>query len=92
MRIGFVGVRDGRLVRRLAAAGVRVFACWTDDLAGDARIALLSDAVAVARALAAPRVVWRRWPSSPLPSQRRPARRSRHATMHRRLSLTQRVS
>ena len=50
MRIGFVGVRDGRLVRRLAAAGVRVFACWTDDLAGDARIALLSDAVAVARA------------------------------------------
>jgi len=58
MRIGFVGVRDGRLVRRLAAAGVRVFACWTDDLAGDARIALLSDAVAVARALGAPRVVW----------------------------------
>ena len=58
MNIGFVGVRDARLARRLAASGVRVCACWTDGLAGDARIELLPDAVAVARALGAPRVVW----------------------------------
>ena len=58
MKTGFVGVRHARLARRFAAAGVHVFACGADDLAGDARIALLPDAVAVARALAAPRVVW----------------------------------
>jgi len=58
MKIGLVGVRDSRLARRLASAGVRVFACAADDLAGDARIVLLPDAVAVAQALAAPRVVW----------------------------------
>ena len=58
MNIGFVGVRDTPLVRRLAAGGVRVFACGTDDPAAGARIEVLPDAVAVARALATPRVVW----------------------------------
>jgi 6-phosphogluconate dehydrogenase (decarboxylating) len=58
MKIGLVGVRDARLARRFACAGVRVFACGADDLAGDARIVLLPGAVAVAQALAAPRVVW----------------------------------
>jgi 6-phosphogluconate dehydrogenase len=58
LNTGFVGVRDARLAYRFAAAGVRVFACWTDGLPGDAGIELLPDAVAVARALAAPRVVW----------------------------------
>ena len=58
MKIGLVGVRDARLARRFASAGVRVFACGADDLLGDARIVLLPNAVAVAQALAAPRVVW----------------------------------
>lgn len=58
MKIGFVGVREGSLARRLASAGVRVFACDAPLLSGDARIVLLPNAVAVAQALAAPRVVW----------------------------------
>lgn len=58
MKIGLVGLRDARLARRLASAGVRVFACGADDLAGDARMVLLPSAVAVAQALAAPRVIW----------------------------------
>jgi 6-phosphogluconate dehydrogenase len=58
MKIGLVGVRDARLARRLASAGVHVFACGADDLAGDARIVRLPGPVAVAQALAAPRVVW----------------------------------
>ena len=58
MKIGLVGLRDPRLARQFASAGVHVFACCADDLAGDARIVLLPNAVAVAQALAAPRVVW----------------------------------
>ena len=58
MKIGLVGLRDARIARRLASSGVHVFACGAKDLAGDARIVLLPDAVAVAHALAAPRVVW----------------------------------
>jgi len=60
MDIGFVGLRDDRVARRLAAAGVRVFGC---DPAGgvDALSTIvvpLHDAVAVAKALTAPRVAW----------------------------------
>jgi len=40
MRIGFAGVRDARLARRLAASGVRVVACWTDDLASDTTLSV----------------------------------------------------
>jgi 6-phosphogluconate dehydrogenase (decarboxylating) len=58
MKIGLVGLRDPRLAHRLASAGVRVFACGAEELAGDARIVLLPNAVAVTQALAAPRVVW----------------------------------
>jgi 6-phosphogluconate dehydrogenase len=58
MKIGLVGMRDARLARRFASAGVHVFACGADELAGDARIELLPNAVAVAQALAAPRLVW----------------------------------
>ena len=58
MKIGLVGLRDARLARRFACSGVHVFACGADDLLGDARIVLLPSAVAVAQALAAPRVVW----------------------------------
>ena len=58
MKIGLVGLRDARLARRFASAGVHVYACGADDLLGDARIVLLPDAVAVAQALAAPRVMW----------------------------------
>jgi 6-phosphogluconate dehydrogenase len=58
MKIGLVGVRDASLARRFASAGVHVFACGAEDLAGDARVVLLESAVAVAQALAAPRVVW----------------------------------
>ena len=58
MKIGLVGVRDARLARRLASAGVRVFACGAADLLGDARIVLLPNAVTVAQSLPAPRVVW----------------------------------
>src|SRR5262245_53600398 len=58
MKIGLVGLRDPRLARRFASSGVRVFACGAEDLVGDARIVLLPDAVAVAQALASPRVVW----------------------------------
>ena len=58
MKIGLVGLRDSRLARRFACSGVHVFACGSQGLEGDARIALLPNAVAVAQALAAPRVVW----------------------------------
>jgi 6-phosphogluconate dehydrogenase (decarboxylating) len=58
MRIGLVGMRDTRLARRFAAAGVHVFACGAGHLASDARIVILPNAVAVAQALASPRVVW----------------------------------
>lgn len=58
MKIGLVGVRDPGLARRFAAAGVHVFACGAEELAADARIVLLPNAVAVSQALAPPRVVW----------------------------------
>ena len=58
MRIGFVGMRDARLVRRFASAGVQVFATAAIALERDARIVVLDGAVAVARALAAPRVIF----------------------------------
>ena len=58
MKIGLVGLRDAGLARRLVSAGVHVFACGADELAGDARVVLLPNAVAVTQALAAPRVVW----------------------------------
>jgi 6-phosphogluconate dehydrogenase (decarboxylating) len=58
MKIGLVGMRDTRLARRFAAAGVHVFACGAGELPSDARIVVLPDAVAVTQALAAPRVVW----------------------------------
>lgn len=62
MGIGFVGLGHDRVARRLALAGVRVLACDTegraDALAVDAGIVAMPDAVALARALSAPRVAW----------------------------------
>jgi len=58
MKIGLVGVRDARIARRFASAGVRVFACGAPSLEGDARIVLLPNAVEVAQSLPAPRLVW----------------------------------
>ncbi len=58
MKLGFVGVRDAKLALRFASAGVRVHACSAPPLEGDARVVMLADAVAVAQALAAPRVIF----------------------------------
>lgn len=61
MDIGFVGIRHDQVLRRLAHAGVRVFACdpegRAEALAAE-DVVWLPDAVAVARALRAPRVAW----------------------------------
>lgn len=55
---GFVGVRDASLARRLAAAGVRVHACATPAIGGDAGVILFASAVEVAQSLVAPRVIF----------------------------------
>lgn len=57
MKLGFVGVRDPLLARRLLAAGVHVHACAAEPLEQDPRVVLLANAVAVAQALSAPRVI-----------------------------------
>ncbi|HTQ01328.1 MAG TPA: NAD(P)-binding domain-containing protein [Casimicrobiaceae bacterium] len=62
MEIGLVGLRDERVARRFAAAGVRVFACdaegRADALAAASILVAKPGAAAVAQALHAPRVVW----------------------------------
>jgi 6-phosphogluconate dehydrogenase len=61
MGIGFVGLHDGRAARRLVRAGMRVLGF---DAAGhgaalaEANVTLMPSAVALARALSPPRVVW----------------------------------
>lgn len=62
MDIGLVGLRDERAARRLAAAGVRVFACdaqgRADLLAAESIVVARPGAVAVAQALRPTRVAW----------------------------------
>ncbi|MFO1306635.1 MAG: NAD(P)-binding domain-containing protein [Burkholderiales bacterium] len=56
MKVGFVGVRDARIALQFASAGVEVFA--TSACADGARIVVVENAVVVAQALVAPRVIF----------------------------------
>ena len=62
MDIGFVGLRRDAVARRLAQAGIRVLGVDADGraeaLAAESVLVAMPDTVALARALAAPRVVW----------------------------------
>lgn len=58
MKLGFIGMRDVRLARRFASVGIHVLAASVTAAERDARIVVLDGAVAVAQALAAPRVIF----------------------------------
>ena len=67
MDIGLVGLRDERVARRFAAAGMRVVACdaqgRADALAAASIVVAMPGAVAVARSLRPSRVAWLDLPS-----------------------------
>ena len=67
MDIGLVGLRDERVARRFAAAGVRVVACdaqgRADALAAESIVVVKPSAVAVAQSLRPTRVAWLGLPS-----------------------------
>jgi 6-phosphogluconate dehydrogenase len=62
MDIGIVGLSDGNVARRLARGGINVFGFDAKGraatLAGEKILTAMPTAVALARALTAPRVVW----------------------------------
>jgi 6-phosphogluconate dehydrogenase len=61
IHIGFVGAQCRPLVEKLAAAGTPLAWC-APDAHGERGVACLDNAVLLAQALAAPRVVWLRLP------------------------------